>query len=388
MKFTKAVISAVLSGLMLLSGCSAKTYGVYTNIAEGFTVALKNYKRAEGLAATQTMGEPERAGSGNYKSVGKTFYGVMTADATVVVTDDFTDAETAENKFVRFTEEAEKLLTQINASLSVGEEQSSVSRFNGAAAGETVEIDAVAYEVLETALEMYEFTQGYYNPAIYYGAEMYGFYDWTKRPETSEELPSDAQVEAFRELSSHFGEVKLFEEDGRYYAVKPGAVCVWNGAEYSMKIDLGGIGKGYSADKISALMDEYGYKFGYFDFGSSSMICKNHYKNGNYTVGFRDPRSADGRAYFEVGVNNRAVSTSADDVKYYTLDNVRYCHIFNPVSGRPVTGEIMSASVIGASAVRGDALTTAIMAMGRQRAVQFVNEKITDEMIVFCCDEG
>ena len=62
MKFTKAVISAVLSGLMLLSGCSAKTYGVYTNIAEGFTVALKNYKTAEGLAATQTMGEPERAG--------------------------------------------------------------------------------------------------------------------------------------------------------------------------------------------------------------------------------------------------------------------------------------------------------------------------------------
>ena len=53
-----------------------------------------------------------------------------------------------------------------------------------------------------------------------------------------------------------------------------------------------------------------------------------------------------------------------------------------------MTGEIMSASVIGASAVRGDALTTAIMAMGRQRAVQFVNEKITDEMIVFCCDEG
>ncbi|MDE6441291.1 MAG: FAD:protein FMN transferase [Clostridia bacterium] len=389
MKKLCASLCAILSGLILLSGCNTKTYNVYSNIPHDWTKpSLKNYILKEDVLSVQpNMPEAKFVLEGNYKSVGKTFYNIMTSDANIVISDDFTNKAQAEQKFSSFLADAEQILKGAEGSLSISVEGSAVYNFNNADAGATIKIDKTAYEVLDIALNMHEFTQGYYNPAIYYNVEMYGFHEDAKKPQAKSELPSDEKVQAFAELSSHFSEVKLIEDDGEYYVKKPSAVCTFEGQTYSMKLDLGGIGKGYCADLISALMDSYGYEYGYFDFGSSSMVCKNHYKQGDYKIGFRDPRSKSAQAYFEVFVNNKAVSTSADDVKYYEIDGVRYCHIFNPTTGKPVDSEIMSASIAGLSAAKGDALTTAIMAMGKQKAVEFVNTKLNDAIVVFCCDE-
>lgn len=388
MKKLSLAICAILSGIILISGCNTKTYSVYTNLPHDWSSPTqKNYIPKEDVLSVQpNFSEPKTAEGGNYKSVGKTFYNIMTADANMVISDDFTNQSQAEQKFTKFLGEAEQILNTVNDSLSISVEGSAVYSFNQAEAGTTVKIDKTAYEVLSIALDMYGFTDGYYNPAIYYNVQMYGFYEGAEIPKTKDELPSDDKVQAFTQLSSHFPEVELFGEGDDYFVKKPSAVCEYEGQTYSMKLDLGGIGKGYCADLISILMDKYGYEFGYFDFGSSSMVCKNHYKLGEYTIGFRDPRAL-GKAYFEVFVNNKAVSTSADDVKYYEIDGVRYCHIFDPVTGKPIQSEIMSAGVIGMTSAQGDALTTAIMAMGKDRAVDFVNTKLKDCIVVFCCDE-
>lgn len=197
-------------------------------------------------------------------------------------------------------------------------------------------------------------------------------------------LPSDELIEKYRELSSHFGELEIFEENGKYYAQKPSATVEIEGTTYSMKIDLGGIGKGYTADAVNALLDERGYTYGYFNFGSSSMVCKKHLKNGNYTVGFLNPRPVQyGEYYVSVPVADDVISTSGDYEQYFEKDGVRYCHVFNPMTGKPVQTDIMTATIIGGSAAENDALTTAVMAMGTQRAKEFIKDKLSDRRVLF-----
>ncbi|MCM1236818.1 MAG: FAD:protein FMN transferase [Ruminococcus flavefaciens] len=387
MKKLFAAAAAALIPLLIFSGCGKVNHEIYTNIPESqLSVQLNNFGVTQtGAATSLAFPEGRAAESGNYESVGKTFYDIMTTDATLAVSDDFTDHAAAESKFSSFAAEAEKILDGIDKSLSISVEASAVYKFNQAEAGSEIKIDKTAYDVFSIAKKMYEFTEGYYNPAVYYSVERYGFYGKAEDyPKIAEDLPSDEVTEKYKSLSAHFSEVELREEGGGYFVKKPSATVLIDGVTYSMKLDLGGIGKGYAADLIDGLFDEYGYKYGYFNFGDSSIICKNHYKNGNYTLGLKNPRPEYfAQTYVQLAVACQSLTTSGDDVRRYTVDGVRYCHIIDPFTGKPVNTGITSASVIGGSAAEGDALSTAVMAMGKDRAVDFINTKLSDRKVIF-----
>ncbi len=313
------------------------------------------------------------------------FY-TMDTTASLVISEKFT----AEKRKAAdgLAGEISSTLLKINSSLSATDENSYISRFNNAAAGAKVEIDEVCYEVLSTAIDVYNLTGGCYNPAVYYSVYEYGFhglYQFT----TAETLPSAEKIQKYQQLSSRFGEVELSQEDGKFYALKPQAAVEIDGVTYPMKIDLGGIGKGYAVDKVNALMDKYGFENGYFNFGSSSIALKKHYINGNYTLGLSNPRAEYfGQTYFSTSVEDLSLSTSGDYEQYYEIEGVRYCHIIDPATGEPVQTGIMSATVIGGTAAEDDALTTALMCMGKEGAVKFINEKLDGRYVVFAYKNG
>ena len=153
-----------------------------------------------------------------------------------------------------------------------------------------------------------------------------------------------------------------------------------------MKLDLGGIGKGYAVDKIDGLFDEYGYEFGYFNFGSSSILFKSNVKAGSWNLGLSGPRSINRDAYLQTKVRGEKLSTSGDDEQYYKIGKTRYCHVIDPATGKPVQTGIMSVTVIGGGAAQADALTTAIMCMGKDRAIEFIEGKLTDRKVTFTCE--
>jgi thiamine biosynthesis lipoprotein len=194
-------------------------------------------------------------------------------------------------------------------------------------------------------------------------------------------------VQKYTELYTNFGDLQLYSEDGNYYAVKPAATVEIDGVTYSMKIDLGGIGKGYAVDKVKEIVEEYGFEYGYINFGSSSMALLGHATRGSYTLGLTNPRTYYGDDYIRLQLNNVCVSTSGDYEQYYEFDGVRYCHIIDPTTGKPVQTGVYTATVIGGSAAEDDAYTTAIMTMGKDKAIKFINEKLSDRYVVFTCNK-
>lgn len=319
----------------------------------------------------------------NLENMSRMFYSMNTG-ATLVVS----APPTKNNKdnFESLCSDVERELSLINDALSLNLETSSISSFNNAQAGGEVEITKTAYDVLNIAKNIYTLTDGYYNPSVYYSVQAYAFNDLAEKvPEPKDRIPNDEEIQAYTTLSSHFNETKLYEKDNKYYAKKSEQTIDYNGVTYSMKIDLGGIGKGYAVDRVNELMDKYNFKSGFFNFGTSSIVCKKYQKDGDYSLEFLNPREASSH-YAQVKVRDTFLSTSGDYQNFFTLDGVRYSHVFDPFTGKPITTGIMSATIIGGTAVEGDALTTALMAMGKERAVKFINEKLSNYRVVFTCE--
>ena len=387
MKLLKKALPALAAICVLAcaTGCNTeKNYTFYTNMHGGYEIKDKSFNAGElipGFTPYERGGEaPDGTG---YTPKGITFYKMHT-DATVVVFDDFT-AEGAVNKYNEFTSAVNATLDDVDKSLSTSVANSDISKFNSAEAGAKVQISKIAYEVLSEAKRIYDKTEGYYNPALYYNVLAYGFGDNHRILKTKEELPKDEVITKYNELAAHFNEVELIQEGETHYAVKPEYTVEVEGETLTLHVDLGGIAKGYAVDKVEALFNEYGYAYGNFSYGASSMLIKRHV-DGSYNIGLSSPRSPSKQPYLQIPVINEKISTSGDSEQYYTIDGTRYCHIIDAMTGKPVQTGIMSATVIGGGAAEDDALTTAIMAMGKEKAIKFIEEKLNDRKVIFTCE--
>ncbi len=286
--------------------------------------------------------------------------------------------------FSAFAEELEGKIAQADASISATAETSRVSEFNSLPAGGEAEIDFTCYSVLSLALEMCEFTEGYYNPAVYHSVAAYNF----PQSVPPESLPDSETLAAFTSLSSHFTEIELREEGGKYYAKKPDCTVRAGGNDYTLAIDLGGIGKGWCADAADKLMSDYGFSCGYFDFSSSSMSLKSYSGgDGLYELKLCDPRDRS-KSFCSLRVRDVNLSTTGDYEHFYEVDGVRYCHIIDPFTGAPIRTGISSVTVIGGSAAEDDALTTALACMGRDKAVEFTEKKLGDKIVIMLVEIG
>ena len=95
--------------------------------------------------------------------------------------------------------------------------------------------------------------------------------------------------------------------------------------------------------------------------------------DGLWSLTFRDPRGNSSDYYMSVRVRDIALSTSGDYENYYEVDGKRYCHIINPFTGSPIETGILTVTCLGGTAAEADARTTAISAMGLDRAIEYIN---------------
>ena len=190
--------------------------------------------------------------------------------------------------------------------------------------------------------------------------------------------------------------MEISSRDGKYYVQKPESACAEiDGVTYTMQLNLGGIGKGYAVDEAEKIVREAGYTQGYINLGGSSMCAFTRLADGKeqpWPIGVINPRrTAESAAeYVTVVESNVSLSSSGDYENCYVLGGVRYCHIIDSATGYPVNAApqtdgsgIIGASVFGLSAAEGDATSTALMVMGKERALSYIRENLSDKDVVF-----
>ncbi len=143
-----------------------------------------------------------------------------------------------------------------------------------------------------------------------------------------------------------------------------------------IRIDLGGIAKGYAVDRAVEIMKSHGVEHATVSAGGDSRVMGD--KMGRpWIVGIKNPRAAeneDSPPVIRLPLTDTAVSTSGDYERYFIDDSSgeRIHHIINPKTGRSATG-VISVTVLGPKGVDTDPLSTTVFVLGVEKGLELVN---------------
>jgi thiamine biosynthesis lipoprotein len=331
-----------------------------------------------------------------YTAMSKVTTAYFSTASRLLLYDDFTDPE-RRHAFGETWEAVKDLLEEIDQALSPSRETSDVSRYNRLRCGESIAISPHTANVLSVARQVYALSGGAYDPTVSALVDLWGFsprftsaYSTTTMPYDRPRLgagfalPEDEYVEGLQELVC-FPAIQM---EG-LTLTKTAAPVEIQGTLYEQTLDLGGIGKGYAVDQVTALLRERGYVYGHFSCGGSSLAVlqraiasKGAPEPAQWGVAIEKPRfrTREAPAFMRVFARDMALSTSGDYEHTYMMEGVRYTHLIDPVTGypinRPVNGiqkGLCSATVFGPNAAFDDALSTALCVMGLKDALALMN---------------
>ena len=137
------------------------------------------------------------------------------------------------------------------------------------------------------------------------------------------------------------------------------------------QIDLGFIAKGYIADKIKEYLLSQGVSSAIINLGGNVLTIGSKPDQTPFKIGIEKP--FDTTSSLDVlSVNDRSVVTSGIYQRYATYNDKIYHHILNPETGYPVSGDLLSVTILSDSSMIGDALSTSCLLLGVEESKQLL----------------
>ena len=252
---------------------------------------------------------------------------------------------------------------RIDRLMSTYKEDSVISAINRNAADEPIVAGDELFQLIRRSLDISVLTRGAFDITYDSVGQHYDFRN-RQRPD-AETIETERKLINFRfvELDQASGTVS-FREQG-------------------VRINLGGIAKGYVVERGISILRSHGVEHGIVTAGGDSRLLGDR-RGQPWMVGIRDPRN-DGQVAISVPLEAEAISTSGDYERFFDEDDVRYHHIIRPSTGEPAGG-VHSATVIGPDAVITDALSTSVFVMGVDQGLRLVGTLPDYESIVIDAD--
>jgi len=240
-------------------------------------------------------------------------------------------------------ERAERALRDVEMKMSSWLDSSELSRFNTGPAGAVTPLSPETLQVLAAARTIAEDTNGAFDVTCRPIIELW------KHAKKTKTLP-DADALAAARAQSRWDDIEL-RAGG---AVKRSATAC---------VDLGGIAKGYGIDQAVLALIASGAAGGLVDVGGDTRCFGHRGKDGPWRVGVRSPFTAAATIFAVLSVEDGAVCTSGNYLRFAEIDGKRYSHIVDPRTGWPVDAA-PSVTVVAKTAMTADAWATALSVLG------------------------
>lgn len=251
--------------------------------------------------------------------------------------------------------------------LSATIETSEISRINNAG-GEPVEVSDETAGLIEEGIKYGDISDGRFDITIAPATDLWNFTDNEEKI-----LPDpDELAEAVTHIDYHCIKV----EGNTVTLTDPEA-----------RIDLGGIAKGYIADRLKEYLKDEGIEHALIDLGGNMLTLGRRYDGNDFRIGIQKPFADTGTAMAVVSVNDKSVVTSGDYERYFEKDGVIYHHILDPDTGYPVQNDLDQVTIISDQSVDGDALSTTCFAMGLEDGLELIRSLDSIEA-VFVTKDG
>lgn len=239
---------------------------------------------------------------------------------------------------------------RINQLMSPYIASSELSLLNREAAKKPVQVSAEMYQLLQRARQISQQSNGAFDITF---ASVGFYYDYRNHKK-----PDETVLQTARQYVN-YQSVELLKNNTVRFA-QPG-----------VKIDLGGIAKGYAVERSIALLAQHGISNALLTAGGDTRLLGD--KRGKpWLVAIKHPRQDDKYAA-QLPLENSAISTSGDYERYFIEDGVRYHHILDPKTGQSSTG-LLSVTVTGADTTQTDALSTTLFVLGLKQGMALIEQ--------------
>ena len=236
--------------------------------------------------------------------------------------------------------EAFLAIRKVDKLMSLYQPDSEVSRLNEQ--GEN-QLSPETIQVIQQAIKFAEMTEGVFDitcrPLI----------NLWKKAKKEQKIPSPEEIERARKLV-----------DYRKIILKGNLVKL---PEPGMKIDLGGIAKGYAVDKAIEVLKTKGVHRALVNAGGDLYVLGTPGWGKKWTVGVQDPRNLE-EILTTLEASDCGIATSGDYRRYFTIEGQRFSHIVDPRTGQTVEEVPMSVTIIAPDATTADALATGVFVLG------------------------
>ncbi len=233
--------------------------------------------------------------------------------------------------------------------------------------GEVVTVHPDTITLIQAAMASAKESEGLFDPTVGALSSLWKTAIKEKEPPTDNDIIEATKTISYENIVINGNTVKL---------------------ENDAQIDLGGIAKGYIADKMKAYLLEQGITNGLINLGGNVLaVGPKSAEHPMYTIAIQKPFSEDGEAIASVKITDQSVVTSGTYQRYFKDGKKIYHHILDLSTGYPCENNLDSVTIICDKSIDGDTLSTTVFLMGFDRGFEYV-ESLEDTEAIFITKDG
>ncbi|GEA13482.1 FAD:protein FMN transferase [Alteromonas sp. KUL49] len=247
-------------------------------------------------------------------------------------------------------QQIDERLVDVNKKMSTYDPTSELSRFNQYRYTDDFAISPDTHYVVEEALHLARLSNGVLDVTVGPLVNLWGFGP-NKQPETT---PTQMQIDDIR---AYVGYDKISLSDGVIRKSHP-----------MTYVDLSTIAKGYGVDEVARILESHNLANYLVEIGGEMRVKGERGDGSEWIIAIEKPVSTERAIQKLVSVGENAIATSGDYRNYYEEDGVRYSHLIDPNTGKPITHNLVAVTVVHPSSMTADGLATAFNVMGWESA--------------------
>lgn len=257
-------------------------------------------------------------------------------------------------------------INNIEQLVSTGIDSSEVSQINKNGKGSVSETTGY---LIKRSKEIYDSTNGVFDITIYPIMQAWGF------PTENYHVPGKKELKKLRGLMG--ADHVLYDEKKQEVTLN----------KEGMKIDLGGIAKGYTSSKVMDIFKENGISSAVISLGGNVQTLNGKPDGSDWRVAVENP--ADTGSYIGVlSIKDKAVITSGGYERYFKQDGKTYHHIIDPANGYPANNGLTSVTIVSDDGTLADGLSTSLFIMGPEKAQKYWKEHSDEFDTILVKDDG
>ena len=261
------------------------------------------------------------------------------------------------------TAEIDAVLDSVNRRMSTYRPDSELSQLNAAPAGSWVPVSDDTRMVIDEALRVGRLTGGAFDSTVGPLVDLWGF-----GPDGGQDRVPAAEAIATARETVGFDkiETKVGSAEGNAGAARKQSDGV--------RLDLSGVAKGFGVDQVARHLEARDIADYLVEVGGE-LRASGHGPGGrSWRVGIEAPNAVPGDLQQVVELEGAALATSGNYRIFFEADGQRYSHIVDPTTGRPVSHDLASASVVAATTMEADALSTSMLVLGPEAGLALATE--------------